>query len=361
MSADVTLTVNGKIYGGWLEATVTRSLNAIAGKFELATTDRWSQQSRPWVIQPGDTCELKIANQVLITGYVDSVETGIDASQRTIAISGRDKTGDFVDCSAFHTPGEYRNKTLKQIAEILAGPFGISVKIEGSLGAPFPKFVIDPGETAFQALERAARLRGLLLFNNGQGSVVIGKTAASKATTGLQQGENILEARSSFTMNERFSEYVVLGQLTMPDTELLPEQKVHIQGKATDKGISRYRPLVIRAEGPCTNAQAKVRAQWEATVRAARAAKFEVTTVGWKKADGSLWTINELVELKSEWLGVDMTLLCSEIRYQYGDRGEITSLTLERPDAYEPVDGLEKKKGKKSVDPWAELAKGVKK
>ncbi|MHA0401779.1 phage baseplate assembly protein, partial [Escherichia coli] len=38
----VILTVDGKLWEGWTEMSVSRSLKAIAGEFDLSVTTRWS-------------------------------------------------------------------------------------------------------------------------------------------------------------------------------------------------------------------------------------------------------------------------------------------------------------------------------
>ncbi|EMO4249271.1 phage tail protein, partial [Citrobacter freundii] len=39
----VILTVDGKQWDGWTEMSLTRSLKAIAGEFDLTVTTRWSE------------------------------------------------------------------------------------------------------------------------------------------------------------------------------------------------------------------------------------------------------------------------------------------------------------------------------
>nr|WP_249942232.1 hypothetical protein [Escherichia coli] len=45
---------------------------------------------------------LKINGQTVISGWLDQVNQSISATRYQITISGRDKTGDLVDCSAVH-------------------------------------------------------------------------------------------------------------------------------------------------------------------------------------------------------------------------------------------------------------------
>ncbi|WHG48785.1 hypothetical protein QDX01_10735 [Escherichia coli] len=50
----VILTVDGKLWEGWTEMSISRSLKAIAGEFDLSVTTRWSAAA-PRVIREGAT------------------------------------------------------------------------------------------------------------------------------------------------------------------------------------------------------------------------------------------------------------------------------------------------------------------
>lgn len=123
----VELRVNGAFYGGWKTIRIERGIEQIAGTFELSVTDRWAEQSAVRQINPGQPCEVRIDEAVVITGYVDTVAPQYDKQQHTITVSGRDKTGDLVDCSAIHKSGQWSGRKLDQIAADLCQPFGITV------------------------------------------------------------------------------------------------------------------------------------------------------------------------------------------------------------------------------------------
>ena len=88
----VELYVNGAKYEGWKSGSVTRSVEAAAGSFELSSVDKWERDKNPWRIFPGDKCEVKIHGVTLIAGYVDSVAPSLSSGEHSIRISGRDAT-----------------------------------------------------------------------------------------------------------------------------------------------------------------------------------------------------------------------------------------------------------------------------
>ncbi len=339
----VELAVNGKRYEGWKDVTIKRSIKALSGVFNLSITDRWSGQFQPWIVKPGDECVLTIDGSPVITGFVDTASPSYDESTRTIAISGRDKTADFVDCSIDTKQNQYLNVSLKRIAEIFAKPFGLSVVFEAPVGATFSQFTINQGETAFEALERAARQRGVLLTTDGKGNILVTTPGRSRASNGLEQGKNIKSASATFDHTERFSSYKVKGNSSNIEDEIDVGDVFSVQATATDPVVKRFRPMVLVNDNITTPSGARTRARWEATVRAARASKFSVGLQGWNQLDGSLWRPNQIVILKSPWLGADGEYLITDVTLSLNDTaGSTASLALEGAESYKPEPFLEK-------------------
>lgn len=331
----VSLFINGKIYDGWKTVELTRSLKAASGSFSLSITDRWSNQKEPWIIAPDDKAEIQIGNDLILTGYVDTVSSDADKDSYSIAVAGRDKTADLIDCSIESTSGQFKNVTIKKLAETLCAPFSVPVVCD-SPGAVFETFAIQQGETVFEALERAARKRGLLLTTDGKGSLVITSPAATRSTTRLEQGENIKAMGSVFEGKNRFSKYIVKGQDNAIKGD--PSFSFAIKATATDSNVKRYRPLIIQSEQLTSLADAKTRANWEATVRAAKASKFNIVVQGWRQGDKTLWRPNQLVLAIAPRIGLNGELLITDVKYTLeSSGGSITVLTLERKDAYLPA------------------------
>ncbi len=351
---DIALTVNGKKYEGWTSARVTRGIESIAGGFELSVSDRWRGDIAPWPILPEDECTIGIGGRIVITGYVDSRRSSYDASTRSLSLSGRDKTSALVDCSAVLKSWEFVGVSVLDIASKLAKPFGIPVTLNATGTVPKPaKVSVDPGDTPFEAIDRACRLTGLLPVSDGKGGLVLMRPGSMRTVTELVEGENILSASGAFDASGRFRRYVVLGQHSGSD-ELFGKLASAVTASAQDAGVRRSdRVLVVRPEGNVSVAQAQRRAEWEATVRAARADSITVTVQGWTQADGNLWPVNAMVHMRSPSIGVDGDLLISQAVYSVGSEGTTTELTLRRPDAFKPEPVI------KPQGAWGELAGGV--
>jgi prophage tail gpP-like protein len=349
------LLVNGKSFEGWQQITVKRSLKAIAGAFSLSVVDKWAEDQVAWQIAPEDVCKVQIGSDTIITGYVDGVDPQFDADSRSLSISGRDKTGDLVDSSIDQTPSTWVNISLMGLVKKIATPFGVGVRMVGvtaaQLAPNFPSWKINQGESCFETLERAARLRGVLLINDGKGNIVITRAGTDRASTELVQGSNILSASASFNAKERFSKYTVKAQSNGLDgVESDPEVNFSCQGLAHDAGVRRYRPIVIIAEGAATAAVCRTRAQWEAAVRIGKSTQVKVKVPGWRQTDGALWNVNQLAKVNAPWLGLNLELLITEVSFSKSDSGTTTELSLEPAQAYKPDPTYIARK-----DPWRQL------
>jgi prophage tail gpP-like protein len=256
MSELVRLTTGGRIYQGWTSISITRSIEAISGRFSLGLTDRWQGQDTPWPILPGAECTVKIGDDTVISGRVDSIAPRFDANSHTNSASGRDRTGQMVDCSAVHSPGEWANIRLERIAAILAEPFGISVKTEVDTGAPIQLVKIQPGETSFETLDRHCRFCGVLPVSDGQGGLILTRPGKTRCSTALIQGQNVKSASLIDDVSDRFHTYRVRG--SQPGSDFLtPEQAAAVEGTAIDAGEPVGRTLIVLPEGSVDIARAK--------------------------------------------------------------------------------------------------------
>jgi len=336
----VELRVNGNYFGGWQSRKIDLGIEQLAGTFELTVTDRWNtnQGQQAMQIKPGQACELLVHGAVVITGYVDDTGPSYDKQAHSISVTGRDRTADLVDCSAIYKSGQWSNKKLEQIAADLCAPFGIRVITNTDTGEAFGSFSIQEGESVFETLERAARMRAVLLMSDGLGNLLITRAGTVRAPAGLTEGENILTAEATFSWKDRFSDYIVKGQ-AQGDDENYGETVAQLSGGVQDSSITRYRPLIIIAEDQGSNATLKQRAEWERNVRAGRGARATVTVQGWD-VGGNLWMPNAITHLYSPLLYADMDMLIASVSYSENDSGTLTTVQLALPHAFDTIEGV---------------------
>lgn len=365
MADDITLRIDGVDWTYWTSVQVTRQMDAIAGTFSLALADKWIGGAQALPIAAGMACQILIGGEQVIDGYIDQVRPSFSATAHGISVTGRDRSADLVDCAAIHSPGQWLNCTVLQLAQALASPFGVNVTAEGDVGAPIASFKLEEGETAFEALDRALRQRELMACPDGKGGIVLLKAGAGTASGSLRQGENILSAEGQFDMADRFSDYIVKGQKPGTD-KVWGKDACAVRGQYRDQAVQRYRPMLIRAEQSGDSSNAHQRAAWECSVRAARAVTVTATVQGFRQQgvgreqSGPLWQLNQMADVDLPYLRISQRLLVAGVEFRRdATSGSTTRLTLRDPAAFKPEPKKEEKGGSGSGGGDAKMEKEV--
>jgi prophage tail gpP-like protein len=336
--SNTVLLVSGTEYAGWKEIQIERSLDTISGAFSLSVSDRWEAGTVPWPIKPGDECQILADGEVLITGFVDVVNTSFSGTDHSITVQGRDKSGDMVDSSADNQPGSWENITIGDLAKKLAEPFGVKVTDESGDKKPFPLAKLQPSETPYEMIERYARQRGILTIADGKGGIILTKPGNERAGTSLVQGVNILSASGTADHSSRYSEYLVTGQNFGTDFAF-GDDAAQLEAKSKDLEIRTARKLRIIAANATDTKGMQAVAEWESTVRAARSSPLKIKVQGWRQSvGGSVWKPGQLVSVQSSFLRMDQPkdMIINAVSLSKSDGGTFAELELMRPSAYKP-------------------------
>ena len=361
MPSELSLIVAGRRYLGWKSIRVVSSIESIAGSFDLEVSDRWGEDGEVWPIAEEDACQVAIDDDVVLDGYVDKRSMSISATARSLAYSGRDRAADLVDCSAVigavSSGGKkwvHRNVSLLEFARFLASPHGVEVSVQpGLVLGRVPVLTISPGDTAYEAMARAAGIVGVIVVSDGKGGLVITRTGAARAEP-LVQGVQVVSASVDYDASDRYHRYVISSHV--PGTDEAFGEALRASAQAVDAGVRREsRVLLVRPDKGYSTADARRRADWEARTRAARAERVSVTVQGWRQRDGALWNVNATTYVQVPAIGVRGTMLISQVERSIGPEGELTQIRLVRPDAFEPEP---KAVVAPSSGAWKELAGG---
>lgn len=344
--------VDGARYAGWQQVSLSRSIDAAAGSFTLQVAER-----RGFPIRRGASIGLQFGGRPVLEAFVDAVQINWSATAHSILLTGRERTADLIDCSAPTVPSEYLGAKFGQVVGGLAGSFGVPVDVQEGADSVFGRFAIQPGETAWSAIDRACRLRGVLASGTGLGGLRVALPGTDRAAVALVWGRNILEASYAADDTDRHREYIVQGQQPGNDL-LLPEQSAGAEGRAFDLAARAGRRLLIMAETGASDALATQRAEWEAAVRAARSVELRIRLRGWLQLpDGDPWEPGLLVPVRIPPLEIDGDLIIRSVDLSYGPgQGYQTTLTLTRPDAYRRSPEVETAQGWDTI--IAELQQG---
>lgn len=327
------LNIAGKRYEGWTSLRITRSIESVCGEFSFEIVAREYTDALRWPLRTGESCAVEVDGETIITGYIDAINPQIDGTGYGIALSGRDRAGDLVDCSAIAKPGNWTQRSIEAIAAELAQPFGIKIVARVDTGEKVKRFALQQGETVYAAIERLARYRGLLAVSNAAGEVELIRPGEGANVAELVEGKNIIGGSATHDARDRFSDYIVKGQAS-GDDNANGKAVAAVKAEARDPALGRYRPLLVIGEDQSTTASLRKRAAWEASTRAAKAQRATLSVQGWRTPGGELWRPNQRVGVTSPFLLIEGTMLITEVSLAKDDAGTVTDITVTPPEAW---------------------------
>ncbi len=381
-TARVRVSLAGYTFTQVIRVTIARDLQNIAGTFEIVLLDDVRlyralqayvgdrQQGAPETA-PGLAVNLAIDNEVVLVGWIDKALLRWSADTIECHLTGRDKTGDLVDCAALpNGPAEFRGVDLLHVAKKVAEPFGITVKAEVDIGGPFAQLSLHPHQTALAFLESAARQRAVLLVSDGVGGMLLTRGGATRAPGPLRLGENVVEITAGFDWTQRFSDYFVKQQSARTGTatparldhSIAPAattdagsygpaskaeaKQIIATGHAIDPEVKRWRPTVrlTRTQSGMTTVQEQ--AEWMLRVARGHSDIIHIRVLDWRSGDkNELWRPNTLATVYDPYSGLDKEMLIAGIAYRFDDGGYRTELRVVGRTAYDRINEAERRHG----------------
>lgn len=369
-----------KVFEGFKDLSLSRSIEAISSSFRFSFSDQWTSENDPWPLNPQESVEIRIDDVLICKGFIDSLQGELTDTSRSYTIQGRDAVADIIDCSAPLQFGEMRNLTLKQICDKLSS--GLLIKFEEGPGTwnkgKIPYHKVNEGETIFDAISSAAHKVGALLLPNGSGGVLITNVGNKKSDIKLIEGENAKEFSFTRDFSERYSNYRTAGQgKTAKKGEktswasqgfpkgTAPKATTGSTGTAAmpaanviDRGVIRYRPLLIRVEGAADASMATKMCEFQAKTREAKSLEVSCTVQDWVKSPGKPWMINEEIQLVAPRLGIadlygDVFIVAETEFTLSASGGAETRLRLLPKNAFMAEPQIDKKKRDTKAAGWA--------
>lgn len=338
-SADfVQLRVNGRAFFGFERGVIQLTMVEGANSFDVQYVADGKQPGVRAIFE-GDEVDVAVdagagkGFEVLVSGYVDTVDDEDDPDGIVLRSAGRSRTCDLIDCSAINKPGRWSNITVGALAAALCEPFDIDVYVESDEGAPFPHFSVQKGETPYDAISRAALKRGLLAYAVAD-SLVLAKAGDFFTGTVLERGGRVIRSARSNSWYARYSEYIFKAQARATDNNWGkgPNQLKHT---VTDDTVSRHRPLLIQAEAH-DGVDLRTRAILERNVRAGMGERVTCLVDGWATDEGNAWRPNTLVQFVNPVLGIDAAMLITVCRYRFGaNEAREVELEMTLPQAFD--------------------------
>lgn len=354
----LSLLVGGVSHSDWLDFDVDADLRIAAAAWSVSLGIQAA--ALPSEVQPGARAVLRAGNEVLMTGVIDEIHHSVNRNQHTLYLGGRDNAAILVDCSAPIFTAQ--NMTLQDVISQVVKPLGVfSVRIDAQKSTAAKKFSVEPGESAWDALKKAAEVCGLWPWVAADGTLIIGGPDYSVPPVAqliLQregQESNILALTVTRDMSRRYSQTTVLAQSHGGGAH-----DGHRDRRCTVKDTSMplYRPCVVVVADTDDDAEVQFRARKLQADARLSGLMLTVEVKGFRTASGVLWAPGQRVRIKSDVHGIDDVYYLMHRRFR-GGRGvpTITTLTLHEdgvwlPDAHVPTPHQRRQNGKSPAGLW---------
>lgn len=300
------LKVNNRKYSGWEDVAVTKSMQSLVHNFSMNIFN-----GDQVAIQDDDLIKILKDDKVFFTGYLDDITLGISDTKRPLAISGRSKACDLIDCNISENK-QYNKQNIKQIINDLIKPFGITVSSTLKL-EPLEVFITKVGETYFNAINRLCKQTNTLPISDNNGNIEIIKNEQIQSPIILKDGD-FKELNYPKKLSDRFSKYTYKKEGIVTDVT---------DGSTIDDTVLRFRPFVAVNTEDKDN---KDLAEWKKNHNKVSEVSLTATVEGWDLE------INTIVKLETSL--VNNSFLIKEIVYSKSENGTVSNITLISKELY---------------------------
>lgn len=293
---EVAILIENNRFRFWDSMRVTRSIDAIDVIEFGAPLDvdipSFRDTFKPFSYK--DTV-VTVGGVSLFTGTMVSVVPVVDTLKRIVTVGCYSIPGVLNDCTppASTYPLEFNNQGLNDIANTLAGPFGVNVIFEVDQGATFERVAIKPDEKIFSFLSKLAKQRNLILTNDSIGNLTVWQSVTrGNPIARLQQGESPLISITPFFSAQDYYSHI---------TGLDPVQ-IGSKGSQFTVRNSRLlgvvRPLTFTATDT-NDSNIKSAVESKAGRMFGNLVSYTVKVSTWRDSSGELWEPNTTIILNA--------------------------------------------------------------
>ncbi len=330
---DVAILIDQQRWRAWQSVDITLELDSFAS---VTFTSPWEPERRamretfrPFSFKPLDVL---IGGERLFTGTLVGVAPTVEPDSRTLQASGYSLPGVLVDAmepaSAF--PLELSGLTLRQIAEKLVEPWGLSVQMEAPDGAPFRRVAINPDQRVYSFLVDLAQQRGLVISDTAEGGVrFLQSSPGGEPVAWLREGEQpLLNVSPSFDPQSYFSEITGLAKTRVGRGGT----KYTVQNDRLS-GVLRPHTFTL-GDTDGADVPAATRAKLGRMFGNALAVQADVPT--WRTNDGALWQPNStlILEAPGAMIFRETEFLIRTVTFHQEKKSQSATLGLVLPGAF---------------------------
>lgn len=335
------VTIGGLTHKEWTQYEIDSDL--------MTPADAWRVRlAQPVIELPEEVVEgapvvVRMNGETVLNGLLDERDLLVTSGQHDLMLSGRDYAGVLLDCSS--PIFSRKDVTLAQIVANIVKPLGIRrIRDEAHLGKLREKINIEPGDSAWDSLRRAAEANGLWPWVDPNGELVVGgprydlPPVATLRMRADGRGNNLLSLREHRSIVDRYSTITVLGQRQSTGLGAAEsDARNNIKGEREDTGVGAYRPKIVVDHEATTEQIARDRAEQIISESRVKSYSLVADVRGHRTDDGVLWTPGQRVVVQSEPHGLDGVYFLMARRFT-GDKvsGQRTRLTLKEDGVWVP-------------------------
>lgn len=297
----IRLVVAGIECSTWSDASIDSAIDVPADEWNLMIWNPAMGHLDPKV-KAGAQMQIFNDSELVLTGIVDNLKEAVGRSGRAIQLSGRDLAGQLINCSVPIFNG--KQLTLQYMIQefVLKASLGTIIsdfKIQDNSWLK-NKASIEPGESIWDALAKAAQVTGQWIWMNADGSFEIGnpfnnsyqvQTPLTLMFSGTNN--NVLSAEYDEDVSNVYTDIQILSQ----DRDA---QKILAQG-TSDTPYSFKRLKLVTSSDAETQAEAQALLNKVIKDNDLEAYSLTCDVAGWM-IDGKVWQTGWTVTLESDVL-----------------------------------------------------------
>ncbi|WP_261174559.1 phage baseplate assembly protein [Chromobacterium amazonense] len=334
----VSLQINGRQHGDWTHYAIDSDLAMAADGWQVSLG--LPGGVFPPDVEPGAMVKVQVGGETVLLGRIDDISHSVSPGSHQLALSGRDLAGMLLDCSAplFTAKG----MTLQDVLDNVVKPLGIAnIRVDAKAQGQIEKINVDPGNSAWDVLTRAAQANGLTAWFDPDGTLAVGGPDYSRPASARLilrrdgKGNNVLSLAETRSHAQRYSELTLLGQ---GHGQALTAGRHAMRHQTFDSDVCYHKPR-IQVE-PDAASPAELAARADKMLADARLAGYTLTATvaGHRDSQGALWTPGQRIEVESEPHGIHGTYFLMARTFE-GGRGQgcVTRLTLKEDQCWIPA------------------------
>jgi prophage tail gpP-like protein len=332
---DVSIVIDGYKFFGFTNYEIGLSYDSF-DTFSFGAPYDIAQKEISDVLKPFSfkNCEVFYKGEAIFKGTLLTPDPELTNDAKEINLQGYPLCGLLNDCTIplAQYPAEYNDLTIKEIAEPIAGAYGIKTVFDGPPGAPFFEVAIDPTEKALAFLVKLSKQRDLLFTNDDQGRLVFFAPREEKPFVTFEQGKMpLISIKPKFNPQEFYSH--IIG-FTKTDNEADSESYVYENKYLINQGISRCQTIIIDDAENSGNLESSVKAY--AGRMFADCVSYELECEGHTNANGEVFKKGMVVCVKAPgaMISRETNFIARLIKMKRTTEGKTTTMNLVLPGSY---------------------------